>query len=453
MEPKSIAVMPFANLSPDLEIEYFCDGITDDLINALSQLADLRVISRTSAFHYKDQSLDIPIIAHQLDVSHVLEGSVRRSDNQLRISAKLVRALDDSLILSEQYDVELGDIFDVQDHIVNEITAALKVEFSDQAHVIAHQPLVDFEAYNLYLRGRFHWNKRTEADFVIAQTSFESAIKIAPQYARAQAGLADVHTFMVNWGFAPQVDGLAKARAHAKRALDIDQNSIDAHLAMERIVRNYDWDWPAVEHHTQRALELNSGYVRALEVKADFLRIKGESEGAIEQMNRALRLDPLNVISHSAQSRNYAHARKFDEALELAKRAIDMDQNLTHARYFLGEIYFHLNDFENALKHFELVTFPALHNFGLILAHSGLGDNILAQQHLDFLTGEIGNQAAYQIALGHFHLNKLDEGFDWLDRAYELRDGGLTNIKVDPLTDPVRDDPRFARMLEKLKLN
>ena len=453
METKSIAVMPFASLSPDLDNEYFCEGITDDLISALAKLDDLRVISRTSAFHLKETTADIAVIAYELGVSHLLEGSIRQSGDQLRITAQLVKAPEDNLLWGEQYDVELLDIFDVQDHITNEIVAALEIEFSDADHVFGDQLGIDFESYNLYLKGRFHWNKRTERDFELAKACFEKALKISPNFARAYAGLADVYTFQVNWGYLTLDEGLPKARSHAKRALDINEQSYDAHLAMERIVRNYDWDWSAVEYHAKRALELNQGYVRAHEVYADYLRIIGDADSAINQMNQALRLDPLNAIAHSAQARNYAHARRYSEALNAIELALEIAPELAHARYFQGEILVHMKEYEKAQACFEHVAFDLLQNFGALIALSGQSKTEEAASHLENLLSNTGDQAAYQIALGHFHLGKIDEGFEWLNKAYELRDGGLTNLKVDPLADPIREDPRYQQMLEKIGLS
>lgn len=339
-EKRSIAVLPFANLSPDPENEYFSDGLTEELINSLTKIEGLRVASRTSAFAWKGKQENIRKIGQQLNVETVLEGSVRKAGNRLRITAQLVNIADDSHLWSERYDREMEDIFAVQDEIARAIVDALKIKLaSDKKHQIVKPPTESIEAYNLYLQGRFHWNKRSKEGFERAIQYFEQALQIDPTYARAYAGLADCYTLLASYGYLDPHEGFPKAREAARKALELDETLAEAHASIAAIKLNYEQDLEGARKEIERAITLNPHYATAHHWHAATLVGLGHTDEAVAAIQRALELDPLSAIMRVTAGEVFQLAGRWQEAEEHLQKALELNPNLARAYIALATIH------------------------------------------------------------------------------------------------------------------
>lgn len=339
-EKKSIAVLPFANLSPDPENEYFSDGLTEELINSLSRIEGLRVASRTSAFAWKGKQENIRKIGEQLNVETVLEGSVRKAGNRLRITAQLVNIADDSHLWSERYDREMEDVFVVQDDIARAIVDALKIQLaSDQKHQLVKPPTESITAYTLYLQGRFHWNKRSKEGFERAIQYFEQALQIDPTYARAYAGLADCYTLWASYGYLDPQEGFPKAREAALKALELDETLAEAYASLAAIKLNYEQDIQGAEEKIERAIRLNPNYATAHHWHAATLAVLGRTDEAVVAIQRALELDPLSAIMRVTAGEIFQLAGRWQEAAEHLRTALELNPHLTGAYSALARIH------------------------------------------------------------------------------------------------------------------
>jgi TolB-like protein/Tfp pilus assembly protein PilF len=331
-EKKSIAVLPFANLSPDPENEYFSDGLTEELINVLAKIEGLRVTSRTSAFAWKSKNEPIRRIGEQLNVNTVLEGSVRKAGNRLRITAQLVNVADDSHLWSERYDREMEDVFVVQDEIARAIVEALKIKLvGEEQCQLVQCATKSIEAYNLYLQGRFHWNKRSKEGFERAIKYFEQALQIDPKYAPAYAGLADCYTLLASYGYLAPQEGFPKAREAATKALEIDEALAEAHASLAAIKLNYEQDLQGAEQEIERAIVLNPNYATAHHWHTATLLGLGRTEEALAAIQRALELDPLSAIIRVTTGETFQLAGRLAEAEEHLHKALEINPNLIGA--------------------------------------------------------------------------------------------------------------------------
>ncbi|HLG93710.1 MAG TPA: protein kinase, partial [candidate division Zixibacteria bacterium] len=325
---KSIAVLPFDNISPDSENEYFSDGLTEEIITHLSKIRTLKVISRTSAMRYKGVKKPLRQIAGELGVEFILEGSVRRQGNDLRISAQLIDAVQDSHLWAEKYRGTLEDVFDIQEKVAGEITGALRLQLSpNEQKDLKQRPTEDAEAFQLYLKGRYWWNKRTEEAIWRGIRYFEEAIQKDPLYALAYAGLADSYNMLGFYSMLPPKEAFSKARAAALKALEIDENLAEAYPALAYARHYHDWNWTGAEKDYQRAIQLNPNYASAHQFYATFLTCMGRPEESLARMKKAQELDPLSLIINSALGWLYYYWRRYDEAIEQLKRVQEMDPN------------------------------------------------------------------------------------------------------------------------------
>lgn len=339
-EKKSIAVLPFANLSPDPENEYFSDGLTEELINSLTKIEGLRVASRTSAFAWKGKQEHIRKIGEQLNVETVLEGSVRKAGNRLRITAQLVNVDDDSHLWSERYDREMEDVFAIQDEIARAIVDALKIKLaSDKKHQIVKPPTESIEAYNLYLQGRFHWNKRSKEGFERAIQYFEQALQIDPTYARAYAGLADCYTLLASYGYLDPQQSFQKAQEAAREALELDETLAEAHASLAAIKLNHEQDIQGAQEEIERAIALNPNYATAHHWHAATLAGLGRTNEALAAIQRALELDPLSAIMRVTAGEVFQLAGRWQEAEEHLQKALELNPHLTGAHIALARIH------------------------------------------------------------------------------------------------------------------
>jgi len=461
----SIAVLPFTDLSPDKDQEYFCDGMAEELINALTHIEGLHVVARTSAFAFKGRHEDIREIGKKLDVGTVLEGSVRKAGNRLRITAQFVNVADGYHLWSEKYDRDIGelccpeDIFAIQDEISLAIVNKLKVKLlGAEKEELIKRHTEDLEAYNLYLKGRYSWNKRTEESLNKGIEYFQQAIEQDPSYALAYAGLADSYITLPDYSSISPKEIYPKANEAVRKALEIDGALAEAHTSLAMIMSR-SWDFDAAEREYKRALELNPHYATAHHWYALHLMYMARFDEAIEEMNQAHELDPLSLVIHRNTALVLYYARRYDQALEVLKRTLEIDPcfSTTHTR--LGEVYLQKSMYEEALVEFRKEKDITGAQNPLTEALNGityerLGRRREAKEALDNLLEQAKQGYIPPILLANFYfaLDENDEGFKWLDKAYEEGDSTLLEIKVDPGFDSVRSDPRFLLLLKKIGL-
>jgi TolB-like protein/Tfp pilus assembly protein PilF len=458
----SIAVLPFANMSADPDQEYFCDGLAEEIINALTQIEDLHVVARTSAFSFKAQNVKIRDIGRELNVATVLEGSVRKAGNRLRVTAQLVKVADGYHLWSERFDRELDDVFAIQDEITLAIVDKLKPRLlgRDKAK-LAKSRAVDLEAYNLYLRGRWFAGQLAQEAFERAVECFNQAIEKESDYALAYAGLADCHSWLPFVGpFAPKKT-IPKAREAALKALQLDNNLAEAHISMALVKSHYDWDWESGEREYKRAIELSPGDANSHQRYAMFLMYLGRHGEAINETERALELDPLSLPCNRDAGIVFFFANELDRAIDALQRTLDMYPNCAIAHSILGWAYWLKSKYDEASAEFQMEIeessgwdTSAQAYVGLACALMGRRDESL-QIREDLLERSRREYVpAFMPALLFFALGETDRGFEWLDKAYEEHDLYLSFLKVSPLVDilDLRSEPRYIAMLKKIGL-
>jgi TolB-like protein/Tfp pilus assembly protein PilF len=456
----SIAVLPFDDLSQEKDQEFFCHGFAESLIIALSKIENLRIPAKTSSFFFKGQEQELEEIGEKLDVATVLMGSVQKAENKIRISAQLVKVSDASIMWSDQFNREMNDIFSVQDEITLEIVKELKGELlGEEKENLVKRYTENAEAYNLYLQGRFFWEKRTEEGFEKAQDFFEQAIDKDPNYALAYVGLADTYGTHIGYGFLSANEAVPKIKTLLEKALAIDEEIAGAHALMAMIEYNYDWDWEGAEKGFKLAIKLNPNHVYAHMWYGIYLANKGQLDKAMEEQTRAYELDPLNIVANFGVGAANVSARHYDDAIEALKKTLSMDQNFVPAYSKLGMIYLLKSKYEEALQELDKAWELSKRNDSSLLAIMGItyaksGNRIEAEKILKELL-ELSQQRYVQpvhIAALYMGLDQKDQAFEWLDKAYRVRSSELVSLKIDPLWDDLRQDPRFSVLLKKIGL-
>jgi serine/threonine protein kinase len=459
----SIVVLPFVNMSADPDQEYFCDGLAEDLINALTQLQDLRVIARTSAFSFKGQNLDVRAIGRKLDVQAVLEGSVRKAGSRLRITAQLVDTTAGHHLWSEQYNREMDDVFAIQDEITLTIVDKLKPKLlGGEKEKLAGRRAVDLQAYNLYLRGCWFSRQSTQEAHKKAIGCFEQAIEKEPGYAAAYAGLSNCYTVLPFWGPFEPKKTIPKAREAALKAVQLDDNLAEAHRSMALIRSMYDWDWEGGERESERAIELNPGDAVNHQGYAMFLTRIGRHDEAVKEAEKALELDPLSILTNHDAGMVFFYANEQDRAISVLQRTLEMNPNYSLARVYLGMAYWRKAKYEEATAELrkEMEGSSGLEpaaktGVGLVCALTGRRDECM-QIREDLLERSRREYVPALFLAGlSFALEETDRGFEWLDKAYEEHDLFLSFLKVFPLFDvlDLRADPRYIAMLKKIGLD
>jgi len=333
----SIAVLPFTNLSADKEQEYFCDGMAEEIINALTQLEGLRVVARTSSFSFRGKEIDVREIGRQLNIENLLEGSVRKAGNRVRITAQLINVADGYHLWSDKYDRNIEDIFAIQDEISLAIVDRLKVKLlKEEKAKLVKRFTENQEAYNLYLKGRYFWNRRYEGGLQKGIEFFQQAIEKDPLYALAYVGMADCYILLGHFGWLPPKEAYPRARTAAEKALEIDDKLAEAHTSMGWIRTFYDWDWVGAEEEFKRALNLNPNYATGYEWYAVSLAPMERLDEASILLKRALELDPLSLMISTVVGLGLYWARQYDEALDQYRRTLEMDPNFSLAYLFQG---------------------------------------------------------------------------------------------------------------------
>jgi len=455
----SIAILPFVDLSPDKDQEYFCDGMTEELINRLSRIEGLRIPARTSSFSFKGQGVDIREIGEKLGVKNVLEGSIRKAGKNLRITVQLVNVVDGYPLWSEKFDRDEEDIFALQDEISLAITDKLKLKLlSGEGEKLKKRYSDNLETYNLYLKGLYFWNKRTDDGIRKSIEYFQQVINKDPTYALAYAGLAFSYGGLSFWHSFPPKDFYPKAKALAKKAIEIDESSAEAHTILGLLILHYDWDLSAAEKEFQLALNINPNHANSHHQYSMYLMATRQFVEAIAEAKIALDLDPLSLPINMNLGVVLHCARKYDKAIEQLKKTLEMDQNFIVTNAFLADS-FYMNGMRN--EALELVKkFASLaRDRPYLLGYFGYEFASLGQKEeaLKLLTrmNEL-SKAKYvfptskaQIYIG---LDNIDQAFKYLEMAYLERDPHLIFINTWPIYDKLRADPRFKELVRRMNL-
>jgi TolB-like protein/Flp pilus assembly protein TadD len=455
---KSIAVLPFENLSEDKSNAYFSEGIQDEILTRLAKIGELKVVSRTSTQRFKSSPDDVLQIAQKLGVANVLEGSVQKENDQVRVNVQLIKAADDTHLWADTYDRRLTDIFAVESEIAKAIADTLRARLTGaELTAIAKAPTADNEAHDLYLKGRFFWNKRTSADMLKSIVYYNGAIAKDPNYAFAYAGLADSYALLSVFGAAAPQDSIPQARAAAKKALEFDDSLAEAHASVGRILTGYDFDFLRAIAEFERAIALDPNYATAHHwLGWGPLSALGQFDRAIVEGKRAVELDPLSSIDNADLGLIYIHAGRYDDAIAQLRKTIELDPYFYVAPYYLG-IAFQLNgQVPEAISAYqkaaELNDDPEnLAYLGQAYARTGRRSD--AQTILAQLTQQAKSRyvSAYSLAVLLLALGEKDRAMDELERAYREGAGNdIFTIKIDPALDDLRGEPRFEALVQKI---
>ena len=458
-DKKSIAVLPFEDLSQAKNNEYLCDGISETLINALTNIEGLWVPARTSAFFFKGKTQDIREIGQKLGVDNVLEGSVQVAGDNLRVTARISNVRDGRQVWSEIYNRKMADMFSIQDDIAKAIVTALKIRLlGEKGGPLVKNYTENLEAYSLYLQGRNLWNKRGEAELIKSIAYFEKAIEIDSNYALAYAGLGDAYQTLGNNGFWLPEKAFPRARAAALKALEIDDELAEAHTTLAGITGDYDWDFVNAEKEFKLAIELNPGYATSHQWYAELLSHLGRQDEAIKEIKIARNLDPLSPRISASVGFFLIFVRRYGEALEELNKALEVDPNhfLTHE--LLGWVYEAMGKYEGAVKFYlraiELGGISKDPEADLASCYALMGkreeareilDNLIEYSKGNFLSG-------VDLAFICAALGERDQAFNWLEKAFRERDPYLLNLNNYHRLDPLRSDPRFVDLLRRIGL-
>lgn len=454
----SIAVLPFANLSSNEENEYFSDGLTDDITAQLARIGALKVISRTSSMQYKNTDKNLRQIGKELGVSTILEGSVRRVGSRVRIVAQLINAQTDEPLWSDTYDRELSDIFDIQIEVAEQIAAALKAQISAaEKQRIARAPTENFEAYQLYLKGRFYWAKRSEGALKTAIEYFQQALKKDPDYAQAYAGLALVYNALGDWIILPPSDAYSRAKTAARQALKLDGLSAKAFTSLAHVRRQYDWDWVGAEHEFKRAIKLNPAYSTAHHWYAECLAAMGRLDEALDEIKRAQELDPFSLQINASLGLIMYFSRQYERAVEQYQKTLEIDEDYFAVRLFLGSSFLQKGMHQEAITQYEQ-AFTLSGDSPLVLAWLGhaqaaSGNQREATNVLHQLESLAKRHyvSPFSCALLYWGFGDRDKAFEWFENAFADRSLWIVYLlHVDPLFDSWRSDPRCRRLLKHM---
>jgi eukaryotic-like serine/threonine-protein kinase len=448
----SIAVLPFVNNSGDKENEFFSDGLTDELINVLAHCEGMRVVSRTSAFAFKGKVENIQRIGEQLRVHAILEGSVRKAGDRLRVTAQLINVKDGYHIWSGKFDRDLKDIFAIQDEIAQTVANALEISLKPGQSLAMRGVQTNLDAYHHYLKGRYYWNQMTAEGFQKALSHFQEALKLDPSYGAASAGIADYFTILGLWSLAQPSEVWPKAKAAALRALELDSSLPEAHISLGYVHIFYEWDRQQAEQDFRKAVELNRGLSVAHYSYAIYLIQTGKLEEAIASMIKAKDLDPLSLLVCSGLAFAYYYNRQYDRALEEHKKVLELDPHYVYSLFGIGLVHQALGGFKEAIEVLEQ-AWKSSGGSSLLLGFLGgcYGRAGMSDKSLDVLE-QLGKQAEQMYvspvcqALVYTGLGETSRALDWLEKAAESRAALLTYISVMAAFDPLRGEPRFIAL-------
>jgi TolB-like protein/Tfp pilus assembly protein PilF len=452
-------VLPFVDLSPQRDQEYFSDGLTEELITSLSQVPGLRVAARTSSFQFKGRNPDVHEVGRKLDVGAVLEGSVRKSGDRLRVSAQLTSVKDGYQLWSDSYDRRLADVVAVQEDVARAIVAALRVRLAPaRDSALTARPTADLQAYDLYLKGRYAWNLRTGPSLREAVSDLEQAVARDPDFARAWAALADAYLLVVPYAGGSPAEGWRKAHAAATRALALDPASAEAYTSLAYGNTIYGWNWSEAEENFRRALAADPNYATGHHWYGDFLAGRGRLAEALSEMGQARRLDPLALQIATEWGWVSYLMHRYDEAEAHIRQALQLDPNYAQAHYRLGLVLIQQRHYAEAIaslkRSIELGAFQPQAASALAVAEAASGDRAAALAIVQDLERRVGTELVppVQIAQAYAGLGDATRGLQWLNRGIDEHDIYIPENFFDPLLDPLRTDPRFARVLERMGL-
>jgi len=456
---QSIAVLPFTNVSNDPKTEYLSDGITESLINSLSQLPNLLVMSRNTVFRYKGQVADPQKLGRDLHVRAILTGRLIQAGDDLMISVNLEDVETSRQIWGEQYNRKLSNLVSLQQEIAADIYGRLRPKLEgEEKRLLSKRPTEDVEAYQYYLQGLFYWNKWTQSDFKKAADYFTLAVQKDPRYALSYAGLADTYSLLGDAGYLPPSEAWPKAKAAAMRALEIDETLAEAHTSLGLVKEHFDWDWTGAEHEFKRAIELNSNLATAHHWYGDFLANMGRSEEGLRETNRAQELDPLSLLINTSLGRQFYLAGQNEKAVEQLRKVLDIDPKFAPARWMLEEVYAQMGKQKEAVaeraKALSLSGSPEL-AASIDEDFKRFGYKGVLQSWLDGLT-EISKHdyvSAFSIAEAYIRMGEKGKAFDWLEKAYDQHDSGLVSVAVEPVFDSARSEPRYRDILRRMRLS
>ncbi len=457
---KSIAVLPFENLSRDPDNAYFADGIQEEILTRLSKIRDLKVISRTSTQRYKTAPANLSQIAHQLGVAHILEGTVQKAADQVRVNVQLIKAQNDSHLWADKYDRKLTDIFAVESEIATNIASALKANLSgSEQEALTARPTENTEAHELYLKGRYFWGKRTEEGFKKALDYFQQAVALDPNYAPAYVGIADCYVLLFAWGYASADECFPKAKAAASKALQLDNQLGEAHASLAEIFAN-EVNLPEAKREGERAIELAPNYATAHHwFGIDVLSPLGQHDRAIAELRRAVELDPFSPIINTNLGFGYIVARRYTEAIAQLRKTVELDPNFDFAHSMLGDALALTGHFDEAIaEHEKAYHLRAPHDpptplvrMAYTYAMKGDREKALAQLNQAIASIRGPYNCAFGRAVVYMVLGDKNEALNWLEQSYRDKESAYINmIKVHPILDPLRGDPRFERLANQV---
>ena len=455
--PATLAVLPFVNVGADPGNEYFSDGLTEDILNALGRLEGLQVAARTSAFAFKGSTAGVREIGRRLGAAHILEGSVRRADDRLRVTAQLIDVETGFEVWSGTFDRQVEDVFTIQQEISRSIVAALhpRLVRGTDARLL-DPPTHDVDAYNLFLRGRHHFNRRSLNDALMAVGYFKEAIARDSSFALAHAGLADVYALLPYYRAARPLEALARAETAATRAIALDSTLAEPHATLAWVSFTYRWDWPAADREFEEALRLNPNHTQALHFYSLYLaRVQGRHDRATELAARAQRLDPLAPVAHTGAGAVFYHARQYARAIAAHQHALALDSTYSVARYMLAEPYLATGRPDDALRELERVAQGSAPSGDRIAALRGYAYAMLDRRddaHRILERAKRENVSPVVIAMIHTRLGERDSAFVWLERAANERDPAMVELQQEPLLDALRTDARFNQLAKRIGL-
>ena len=455
----SIAVLPFENQNHDPDTDYLSDGVTESIINSLTQLPNLKVIARSSVFRYKGKSTDPFTVGKELGVRAVLTGRIIQRGETVTISTELVDVRDNKQLWGEQYERQAADLMSLQRDIAGQIANNLRLTISGEARNRLTKHYTDNpEAYQLYLKGRYYWNKRNAEALKKSVEYFQQAIEKDPSYALAYSGLADAYSLIPSYSGGTPQEYLPKAEVAARKSVELDDTLAEAHTSLATLIGTFDWKWTESIKEFQRAIELNPNYATAHHWYSDGpLLAMGRLDEAIAEMKRAQELDPLSLIINAELGTSYIMARKYDKAIEQLRKTIEMDQSFYFAHWNLGEAYALTGNFDEAIKEnqiaYRLSDDPGVLAF---LGHAYVmsGKRAEALKTLQQMK-QISQQRyvnAYAFAVVYAALGDKDQAFQWLEKSYQDHAPEIEQIKVDPTLDNLHTDPRFADLVKRMGL-
>lgn len=456
---KSVVVLPLENLAGDQSQDFFADGMTDDLIANLAKIRSLRVISRSTAMAYKGVHKSLPQIASELSVDAVVEGTVLRVGDRVRITAELVQVSTDGHLWAETYEGSIADVLGLQNKVSAAIVDEIRIQLTpEEKERLARQPAVSPDVYENYLKGRYYWNRRSSESIPKAIGYFEYATRKDPQYALAYAGLADCYGIIgaTIFGTMPADEAAPKAKAAATHALELDPTLAEAHTSLSTIKFNYDWDWKGAEAGFRRAIDLNPSYATAYQRYSLYLSAMGRSQEGLEQIEKARQLDPLSMSIHFSIGWRFYMARRYDRAIEQLKTTLDMDPSYELPYLVLGQAYEQTGDMTHAISYLrkgaDLAHYSPLMTAALAHAYAHAGNEAAAEKLLEQLMTVSRKEyvSPYYLAVIDVGLGKNEEAVAWLEKAYADHSNGMVFLKVEPQLDPLRASPRFQELQRKM---